>query len=123
MKLTKKDKKQITKWIVALRSGGYKQARGRLQNQRGFCCLGVACEVLIPEKRKDKLNGLLSHSLPSAQEYAPIWLKDLNIYFYIEYGKDLAHLNDKERKDFNYIADLIELEFFTFRGEEMELYL
>jgi hypothetical protein len=37
----------IRKWIEALRSGKYKQTRGRLADRIGFCCLGVACEVAI----------------------------------------------------------------------------
>ncbi len=35
------------KWIAALRSGGWKQARGHLRrlNVPEYCCLGVLCEV------------------------------------------------------------------------------
>jgi hypothetical protein len=33
-------------WVGALRSGNYKQAKGKLRNKLGgFCCLGVACEI------------------------------------------------------------------------------
>lgn len=34
-------------WVKALRSGKYKQAVGSLQNDEGFCCLGVACDVYL----------------------------------------------------------------------------
>lgn len=37
------------KWIAALRSGAYAQTKGRLRNADGFCCLGVACDLLMPE--------------------------------------------------------------------------
>lgn len=38
------------KWIAALRSGEYRQARGVLNDgQGGYCCLGVLCEVAKQE--------------------------------------------------------------------------
>lgn len=39
-------KKSIAKrWAKALRSGKYKQTRGKLRGQRGYCCLGVLCDI------------------------------------------------------------------------------
>lgn len=32
-------------WIDALRSGDYKQTRGALHKEDGFCCLGVLCDL------------------------------------------------------------------------------
>lgn len=37
------------KWLAALTSGEYKQARGQLRDDIGFCCLGVACDLYIKE--------------------------------------------------------------------------
>lgn len=37
------------KWIEALKSGEYKQAREALRNVRGFCCLGVLCDLYMKE--------------------------------------------------------------------------
>lgn len=34
-------------WVEALRSGKYRQVKGRLKTVDGYCCLGVACEVAI----------------------------------------------------------------------------
>lgn len=34
------------KWLKALESGEYAQSKGALCNGNGFCCLGVACEIL-----------------------------------------------------------------------------
>jgi hypothetical protein len=34
-------------WIGALKSGDYAQTQGRLYDEKGFCCLGVACDVAI----------------------------------------------------------------------------
>lgn len=39
-----------TKWIAALRSGSYKQTTGVLRDSRGYCCLGVLCDVVDPDK-------------------------------------------------------------------------
>lgn len=36
-------------WIEALRSGKYSQTNGRLHNDKGWCCLGVACDILTTE--------------------------------------------------------------------------
>lgn len=34
-------------WLEALRSGEFKQTKGKLRSRNGaYCCLGVACEVL-----------------------------------------------------------------------------
>jgi hypothetical protein len=41
------------KWVAALRSGEFKQTKGRLRDTKGFCCLGVACEVY----RRETGNG------------------------------------------------------------------
>lgn len=33
-------------WLQALESGRYRQINGRLGSGNGYCCLGVACEIL-----------------------------------------------------------------------------
>ena len=33
------------KWVAALRSGEYKQAKGQLRIGNSFCCLGVLCNL------------------------------------------------------------------------------
>lgn len=37
-------------WLKALRSGNYKQCKGKLYNDttKGYCCLGVACILKYP---------------------------------------------------------------------------
>lgn len=37
------------KWIAALRSGDYQQTQETLRDSKGFCCLGVACDVFDPD--------------------------------------------------------------------------
>lgn len=49
--MTKTQASNIRKWYDALRSGKYKQVRGKLRKRLegggyGYCCLGVACKVL-----------------------------------------------------------------------------
>lgn len=41
----KMDPELKAKWLDALRSGNYKQARGQLAIGGGFCCLGVLNEI------------------------------------------------------------------------------
>lgn len=43
-------KEQIAKkWVKALRSGKYKQTKETLQDEKGFCCLGVLCDLAPPD--------------------------------------------------------------------------
>lgn len=112
------NKKQFHKWIVALRSGEYKQTKNRLQDKKGYCCLGVACKVLIPENKQElyNVNKFLDGHIPSDQKYAPKWLNGINSDFNDKvlnnkygYGKLLTELNDDENMSFNEIADCLEL--------------
>ena len=74
----KYNKKDIRKWIEALRSGKYKQSKLSLQSAEGFCCLGVACDIFIPQDKK-VLNGeFLAGGFPDFQTHAPDWLKYIN---------------------------------------------
>lgn len=41
------NKENIRKWVDALRSDKYKQTKKTLFDGRGYCCLGVACEIAI----------------------------------------------------------------------------
>jgi hypothetical protein len=34
-------------WAAELRSGKYKQVRGKLSADDGYCCLGVLCEMAV----------------------------------------------------------------------------
>ena len=38
------------KWVAALRSGKYEQAKGWLREGDKFCCLGVACDLFDPDE-------------------------------------------------------------------------
>lgn len=104
------NKKNITKWINALRSGKYKQTRATLQDAGGYCCMGVACDVFIkPKQRGLDEDKYLYGSYPGSQNNAPHWLKLINGDFADLSGKDLADLNDSESFTFDEIADLLQL--------------
>lgn len=38
------------KWVKALKSGEYKKTKGTLRDEKGYCCLGVACELAVQNK-------------------------------------------------------------------------
>jgi hypothetical protein len=113
MRLTKEVKRDIKKWVKALRSGKYKQAQMRLQNNKSYCCLGVACDLFIPQSKK-QLNdkGELIGGMPDAQKNAPAWLKDIETDFKIRKSLSLSGLND-DGKRFKTIANLIEKVYLT----------
>ena len=37
------------KWVSALRSGEYAQTQSKLRDDRGFCCLGVLCDLAVKD--------------------------------------------------------------------------
>ncbi len=96
MQLTKKDIKQVKTWVKALRSGKYAQTVGALQDEKGFCCLGVACDVTIPRKELDLHNGVINGGMIQGyQKAAPSWLRYVNIDFKNQAGINLSILNDE----------------------------
>lgn len=48
-------------WVDALRSGKYRQARGRLRDDGdAMCCLGVLCDIVAPDNwryEEDQYRG------------------------------------------------------------------
>lgn len=46
----------VKRWLEALRSGEYKQGRGMLRSQNGYCCLGVVCDLIDPEAWKTQIK-------------------------------------------------------------------
>lgn len=86
--------KNIEKWVVALRSGEYKQGQCALQNTIGYCCLGVACDIFIPKNKQQKQYGRILGGVPEDQPLAPKWLKQVNMQIEHLTKKSLSHLND-----------------------------
>jgi hypothetical protein len=44
------------KWVTALRSGDYKQTASVLRDGKGFCCLGVLCDLYLQENEDGELR-------------------------------------------------------------------
>ncbi len=101
--------KEVKKWVKALRSGKYTQARGRLQREEGFCCLGVACKIFHPEYQKNE--GLLYGGTPKINYGASRWLASINSDLKQKLGVGFVDLNDDKQYSYNFneIADVIEL--------------
>ncbi len=88
-------------WVDSLRSGKYKQGKGRLKAGNTYCCLGVLCDALgIEADEQDKFAGE-AYALPISVAET-VGLTQLP---YIMLGLD--NLNDAGMP-FNEIADLIE---------------
>jgi len=88
------------KWIEALRSGNYQQTKANLQNDSGYCCLGVACCTI------GNTEGLYGKAYPDSK-LLPIngmyeMVEDEVALFSV-----LANMNDAGHP-FNEIADWIE---------------
>ena len=95
-------KSYAMKWIKALRSGKYKQARGYLKTDVGHCCLGVLCTLTPYKNNYTKMND--NETLPRAV------MKETGIYNpagTLPDGACLSKLNDDGRS-FEEIADIIE---------------
>ncbi len=84
------DKKLKKQWCKALRSGRYKQIRGTLVRNEGYCCLGVLARIMDPKGKRFDLD------------YPDNDVLDRQI------AKTLATMNDTGGKDFRQIADYIE---------------
>lgn len=105
------------KWVAALRSGQYPQARGVLNRTEppGFCCLGVLCELAAAEGVVSKSTGSVRASygedskaylLPyEVQEWAGV--DESPVVVDNGYTVYLTEENDGGQS-FKQIADLIE---------------
>jgi hypothetical protein len=112
---TKEEQEENRKlWVEALRSGEYKQTKSNLRTTEGFCCLGVACEVIgFPAVQVgfvyeyDGNTGVLSDRVKDA-----LGLKSAGGWFSehseTTFDNSLWKLNDEKGYTFDQIADVIE---------------
>lgn len=112
------NKSDIRKWVKALRSGKYSKTTGVLQDSKGYCCLGVGCDVFIPKSKQELHDNFLFGAQAFQQKNSPNWLTQINQDFHLQTGSFLTNLNDgshtltvSEQLYFNFdeIADLLEL--------------
>jgi hypothetical protein len=47
------NKEIMIQWRDALKSGEFRQAKGKLRTDSGYCCLGVLCELHLRKVRED----------------------------------------------------------------------
>lgn len=47
-------------WVTALRSGKYKQGTGYLRSHKGYCCWGVACDLIDPNEWEGSEDGIMA---------------------------------------------------------------
>jgi hypothetical protein len=110
-------------WVSALRSGRYQQDYGFLKTDRGFCCLGVLCEVagLRSEKGSSYSEWFYSDSSKLLPErFFPGLSRDglANL----ESGvKSLIEMNDRDKLSFSEIADFLEKNRETILGKNQQL--
>lgn len=109
IKYTKLPEEFKTKWLVALRSGEYRQAQGYLYNPEsgGYCCLGVAeavCGTPISDLEGISViaNSHAGSCMIPSQVRTPVELHDPELQ-----GK-LACMNDGGSMSFLDIANWIE---------------
>lgn len=106
------------KWIEALRSGKYKQGKGRLytfnnnNNESTYCCLGVA--GLVCGLSNETLDGYYSYgercSNNRYESFEPIEIPVQLIYRHnkTSIARELWTMNDIDERTFEQIADWIE---------------
>lgn len=122
MKLTKQDKKEIKQWTKALRSGEFDQTTMTLQNNKGYCCLGVACKLFTKNPRISYTNCLYG-VIPSDQPHNKKWLNEIDNEMKRITGAHLTSMNDSFGYSFTEIADVIDFvvdnELNTLTDEEL----
>jgi hypothetical protein len=105
-------------WVKALRSGNYKQGRGRLCSVNGrYCCLGVLYDQL-PDKEWVRTTTVIKENVWAIPvQFGDQELLDYNILpldIMAEVGMShafqqrLTDMNDVEKLNFDQIADWIE---------------
>jgi hypothetical protein len=108
----------MKKVLKALRSGEYAQTQERLQDEYGYCCLGVMCAVFEKETgrtlartvlRDDDIERIEGEDL-DAQEGVRRWVGLSDAEGGSTNNTSLVQLNDSEGYTFLEIADFIESE-------------
>lgn len=96
------------KWIDALRSKAYKQGVGNLKTSNNkFCCLGVLCDLISPDRWKSVNTRFYSYSVGDSQSSCQLPKKlACAIHLSIDTQCTLIGMNDAG-ESFNKIANWI----------------
>ena len=90
------------RWITALRSGDYVQSQGCLQDQYGWCCLGVLCNIVDGTKwiepDESAEDGIYEHDYVFGEKVINDippreWLENHGLPLGL--AKELAEMNDE----------------------------
>jgi hypothetical protein len=93
--MTKMDPQLKRKWLIALRSGRYKQGRDQLKRGRKFCCLGVLADVAGCRWEKTRNCSLPRPSLYGYTLSSLGLLLDMNNHWVSEQAQNkLSSMND-----------------------------
>lgn len=120
-KPTKANERSVRKLVDALESGGYTQARGRLFDGTGHCCLGVACRVagMEPELKAGEWRfGAMSGTLPEPRRKALGLRNGAGIVFGSQPVTSLTGLND-DGATFKQIARFVRQAWKVQTGREL----
>lgn len=100
----KEQLKNAIKWIEALLSGEYKQARGFLGSENsGFCCWGLGCHIVdLSYHPKQMWNNSFNEYVGFRNNEGRVY-KDNTAYSYVV----LSDLNDNENWTFEQIGKLL----------------
>ena len=105
-----KDTELMRQWVDALRSGKYRQTRGWLRKDDGFCCLGVLCDISgVGEWEQRGDVGVWNYDTEdeSLKGVLPDVLTN-TIGISLGEQNKLASMNDRLGYSFGSIADKIE---------------
>lgn len=95
------------RWIEALRSNEYQQDINRLKTTKGFCCLGVLCD-LHRKETDGKWEGSYYQNVSTSIPLEVLKWSGLSSVDPVIGNKSLTEYNDNLKYNFNQIADLIE---------------
>lgn len=108
-------KKDIAvQWVAALRSGQYKQGKGKLRDKHdNYCCLGVLCDILGVEWFKNDIECNYSTSKDSrATKFLPESIVEESgmrtTAGKYDYANDSLVAKNDNSVAFSEIADIIE---------------
>lgn len=103
------------KWVAALESGEYKQAIGMLRSAAdpdSFCCLGVACHVVDPERwTEGAAGGFRFMTDPASGDGAEIGMTD-DVAEFMGVKSHFGHF------DFHSLPGELQTRIFRATGEE-----
>jgi len=100
------------KWLQALESGNWNQVSGRLGDHRGHCCIGVACEVMGLQHKRDEdgdfvYDGASGNAPQSLVEWLALHDEEGSAYEPDDDMSSLVELNDCEKCTFKKIAEAV----------------